>query len=157
MAKTKMTAKIQTVKFKMPIGSPTNQERTHLCGKGVFVGNHKELLVHCLPIYRQKDYPNYQTKKTGPWVVALAKSGLRISATAEKLVFLKLSEAVEFATNIGPLLYMYAFPIMSDDPRTLLEIAKDKKDEVYARPSGEDGPLKVLAKVDGATFIQPQR
>jgi hypothetical protein len=136
--------------FKLPIGSPTNQERTYLTGDGVLCGEDHTLLVHALPVYRQKDYPNYQTRKTGPYVVTLVASGLRISATAQKLVFPKMEDAVKFAEVVGPLFALYGLPIKCDDPRTVLEKAKELKEQVF-------DPMKQLAEAHGAVFIEPQK
>jgi hypothetical protein len=141
---------IKTEEFKVAIGSPTNTERTYLVGEGVFIGEQKELLVHALPVYRQKDYPNYQVRKQGPYVVTLFHSGLRISATAQKLVFPKMEDAVKFAEVIGALFAMYGLPVHSTDPRTVLEKAKELKEQVF-------DPMKQLAESHGAVFIEPQK
>ena len=143
-------SKSEKEEFKMAIGAPTNDVRTYLCGMGTFVGGSRELLVHPLPIYRQKDYPNYQTRKTGPYVVTLFNSGLRISATAEKLVFPKFADAVSFAEAISPFFALYGLPVSSTDPRTVLEKARDLKEQVF-------DPMKKLAETHGAVFIQPQK
>jgi len=137
--------------FKVAIGSPTNQERTYLAGDdGVFVGERKAILVHALPIYRQKDYPVYQARKQGPYVVTLYNSGIRISATAQKLVFPDRDGAVKFAETVGGLFNLFGIPMLSEDPREVLEAAKDKKEQVYE-------PLKAMAESMGAVFIVPQK
>ena len=142
--------KVNKETFKLAIGSPTNQERTYLVGEGVFVGSHKELLIHSLPIYRQKDYPNYQVRKQGPYVITLVNSGLRISATAEKMVFTKMEDAVEFGEVVGAFFALYGLPVSDKDPRTVLEKAKELKEQIFE-------PMKELATKHGATFIQPQK
>ena len=136
--------------FKMAIGSPTNQERTYLCGEGVFCGEGRLLLAHALPIYRQKDYPNYQTRKQGPYVLSLHKCGIRVSATQQKMVFAKLEDAVRFAEALTAFFALFGIPTDNEDPRTVLEAAKEKKDQVYE-------PMKVMAELHGATFIEPQK
>jgi len=143
-------SKIQTETFKLAIGSPTNTERTYLTGEGVYVGANKQLLVHALPVYRQKDYPNYQVRKQGPYVVTLAASGLRISATAQKMVFPKMEDAVKFAEVVGALFDMYGLPVSCTDPRTVLEKGKELKEQVYE-------PMKALAEANGGVFIEPQK
>lgn len=136
-----------TDEFKLPIGSPTNQERTYLTGDGKIVG---ELLVHTLPVYRQKDYPNYKTRKAGPYVVTLMKSGIRISSTAEKLVFAHAKDAIAFAEEVSTLLALYGLPVSTDDPRTVIEKARDMKDQTLPA-------LKELAKRHNASFVAPQQ
>lgn len=141
---------IKREQFKMAIGSPTNQERTFLVGEGVFIGDNRQLLVHTLPIYRQKDYPNYQVRKQGPWVISFTASGLRVSATAEKMVFAKESDAINFGEALMAFFSMFGLPFNSDDPRTVLEKAKELKEQIFE-------PMKALATTHGATFILPQQ
>lgn len=146
-----MSSAFKLEPFKVAIGSPTNQERTYLAGDdGVFIGDNKALLVHALPIYRQKDYPVYQVRKQGPYIVTLVSSGIRISATAQKMVFPKREDAVKFAETVGALFNLFGIPITSEDPREVLEAAKDKKEQVYE-------PLKAMAESMGAVFITPQK
>lgn len=135
--------------FKMAIGSPTNQERTYLTGEGVLVGKSGEVLVHTLPVYRQKDYPNYQVRKQGPYVVSMVKCGLRISATAEKMVFANEEDAVGFAESVVALFALFGLSFNVEDPRPVLEKAKELKEQVYQ-------PMKTLAEQHNAQFIQPQ-
>ena len=146
----RVMSKIKTEAFKVAIGSPTNQERTYLTGEGVYVGDNRSCLVHALPIYRQKDYPNYQVRKTGPYVITMVNSGLRISATSEKMVFEKMEDAVKCAEEIMSLFALYGIPLMSEDPRVLLEEAKKQKEHIYE-------PMKKLAEANGAVFIEPQK
>jgi len=136
--------------FKFAIGSPTNQERTYLCGNGVFIGNDRLVVAHALPIYRQKDYPNYQVRAKGPYVLSCVASGIRISATQQKMVFAKLEDAVKCGELLIGLLAMHGLPLASDDPRTILEWAKEARDGIWE-------PLKLLAMEHGASFVEPQK
>ena len=154
VTKAKIVDGIKTVRgypvetFKMAIGSPTNQERTYLVGDGVFVGDKRQMLVHALPIYKQKDYPNYQVRKRGPYVVSIASSGLRLSATAEKIVFAEMADAVGFAEAVTGLLSMWGLSTMETDPRPQLEKAKAIKESVYEA-------FKALATQFNATMVTP--
>jgi hypothetical protein len=141
-------SKLLTDEFQLAVGSPANQERTYLVGQGKFIGDDKALLVHTLPVYRQKDYPKYQTRKAGPYVVALARCGVRISATNEKMVFAKAEDAINFAAAIGGLFALYGIPLQNDDPRVVLEKSREVKEQILPA-------VKALAKEFGAEFISP--
>ena len=115
--------------FKVKIGAPTNSEQVYLEGDGILCGEH--LVAHALPVYRQKDYPIYKTRKNGPYCVSMRASGLRVSGTNQKLVFQKLEEAAEFGESVAALFALLGFPMSEEDPRKVLEYAKEHREELY--------------------------
>jgi hypothetical protein len=119
--------KVET--FKIKIGAPTNSEQVYLEGDGILCGDH--LVAHALPVYRQKDYPIYKTRKSGPFCVSFKSSGLRVSGTNQKLVFQKLEDAAEFGESVGALFALLGFPMSEEDPRKVLEFAKEHREELY--------------------------
>jgi hypothetical protein len=119
--------KVET--FKIKIGAPTNSEQVYLEGDGILCGDH--LVAHALPVYRQKDYPIYKTRKSGPFCVSFKSSGLRVSGTNQKLVFQKLKDAAEFGESVGALFALLGFPMSEEDPRKVLEFAKEHREELY--------------------------
>lgn len=133
--------------FKIKIGAPTNSEQVYLGGEGIDCGEF--IVAHALPLYRQKDYPNYQTRKTGPFCVSLKASGLRVSGTNQKLVFEKLEHAAEFGTSVASLYALLGFPMSEEDPRKVLEYAKEHRDELYE-------PMCSLAKQYEGHLVTPE-
>lgn len=117
------------VPFKIKIGAPTNTEQVYLEGEGIECGEF--LVAHALPVYRQKDYPCYKARKNGPYCVSLKASGLRISGTNQKLVFEKLEAAAEFGHSVASLYALLGFLMSEEDPRKVLEYAKEHRDELY--------------------------
>ncbi len=115
--------------FKIKIGAPTNSEQVYLTGEGIECGDF--LVAHALPVYRQKDYPNYQTRKDGPYCVSMKASGLRVSGTNQKLVFSNMENAAEFGDAVAALFALLGFPMSEEDPRKVLEYAKEHREELY--------------------------
>jgi len=132
--------------FKIKIGAPTNSEQVYLEGDGIYCGEF--LVAHALPVYRQKDYPNYKTRKAGPYCVSLKASGIRVSGTNEKLVFANLKDAAEFGNSMAALYALLGFPMSEEDPRKVLEYAKDHRDELYE-------PMTSLAKQYKGVLVTP--
>ena len=82
------------VPFRMRI-SPT----TYLNGLGFFCAG-DTLLVHRLPDYSPKKFPEYEVRAEGPYGVSLFKSGLRVNRRerdAQQCRFTTAAEAVHFA------------------------------------------------------------
>ena len=121
--------KLAKAEFKIKIGAPTNSEQVYLAGTGIKC--HDLVIAHALPVYRQKDYPVYQARKNGPYCVSLIPSGLRISGTNQKLVFAKLEPAAEFGVSVANLFALLGFPMSEEDPRKVLEYAKEHREELY--------------------------
>src|SRR5271165_3069677 len=140
MAKTRTT-------FKIKIGAPTNSEQVYLTGEGIECGEF--LVAHALPVYRQKDYPNYQTRKNGPYCVSMKASGLRASGTNQKLVFSKLEDAAEFGESVASLFALLGFPMAEEDPRKVLEYAKEHREELYE-------PMTNLATQYKGVLVTPE-
>lgn len=115
--------------FKIKIGAPTNSEQVYLTGEGIECGDF--LIAHALPVYRQKDYPNYQSRKDGPYCVSMKASGLRVSGTNQKLVFSNMENAAEFGDAVAALFALLGFPMSEEDPRKVLEYAKEHREELY--------------------------
>jgi len=133
--------------FKIKIGAPTNSEQVYLAGEGIECGDY--LVAHALPVYRQKDYPVYQTRKNGPYCVSLKASGLRVSGTNQKLVFSKMEAAAEFGTSVAALYALLGFPMSEEDPRKVLEFAKEHRDELYE-------PMTQLAVQYSGVLVTPE-
>ena len=136
--------KIETLKIK--IGAPTNSEQVWLEGEGVV---HDYTVAHALPVYRQKDYPIYKTRKNGPFCVSMKASGLRISGTNQKLVFPKLENAADFSESVSALFALLGFPMSEEDPRKVLEFAKEHREELY-------DPMVNLATQYGGVLVTPE-
>ncbi len=133
--------------FKIKIGAPTNSEQVYLEGDGILCGEH--LVAHALPVYRQKDYPIYKTRKSGPYCVSMRASGLRVSGTNQKLVFQKLEHAAEFGDSVAALFALLGFPMSEEDPRKVLEYAKEHREEVYE-------PMTNLAVQYSGVLVTPE-
>lgn len=133
--------------FKIKIGAPTNSEQVYLEGEGIQCGDH--IVAHALPVYRQKDYPVYKTRKNGPYCVSLTASGLRVSGTNQKLVFAKLEDAAEFGMSVAGLYALMGFPMSEPDPRKVLEFAKEHRDELYE-------PMTALAVQYKGVLVTPE-
>lgn len=133
--------------FKIKIGAPTNSEQVYLEGDGIGCGDH--VVAHALPVYRQKDYPVYKTRKNGPFCVSMKSSGLRISGTNQKLVFAKLEDAAEFGESVAALFALLGFPMSEEDPRKVLEFAKEHRDELYE-------PMVNLATQYAGVLVTPE-
>jgi hypothetical protein len=133
--------------FKIKIGAPTNTEQVYLEGEGIECGEF--LVAHALPVYRQKDYPVYKTRKNGPYCVSLKASGLRVSGTNQKLVFSKIEPAAEFGTSVATLYALLGFPMSETDPRKVLEYAKEHRDELYV-------PMTELAVQYSGVLVTPE-
>ena len=138
---------MEKVKFSIKIGAPTNSEQVYLEGEGIDCGTY--LVAHALPIYRQKDYPKYQTRKDGPYCVSMKSSGLRVSGTNQKLVFSTMESAAEFGTAVDALFALLGFPISEEDPRKVLEYAKEHREELYE-------PMTNLAVQFGGILVTPE-
>ena len=136
--------KVET--FKIKIGAPTNSEQVYLEGDGVIFGH---TVAHALPVYRQKDYPIYKTRKNGPYCVSYKASGLRVSGTNQKLVFPKLENAADFAQSVEALFSLLGFPASEEDPRKVLEFAKEHREELYE-------PMTNLAVQFGGVLVTPE-
>lgn len=134
--------------FKIKIGAPTNSEQVYLNGEGIECGG-GILIAHALPIYRQKDYPNYQTRKDGPYCVSMKASGLRVSGTNQKLVFSKMEDAAEFGESVSALFALLGFPMSEEDPRKVLEYAKEHREELYE-------PMTTLAVQYKGVLVTPE-
>ena len=100
--------------FKIKIGAPTNSEQVYLEGEGIECGD--ILVAHALPVYRQKDYPIYKTRKNGPYCVSMKASGLRVSGTNQKLVFQKMEDAAEFGDSVAALVCVAWLPHVRGRP-----------------------------------------
>jgi hypothetical protein len=137
--------KIET--FKIKIGAPTNSEQVYLEGDGIECGEF--IVAHALPVYRQKDYPIYKTRKNGPYCVSMKASGLRVSGTNQKLVFSKLEDAAEFGESVSALMALLGFPLSEEDPRKVLEFAKEHRDELY-------DPITNLAAQYSGVLVTPE-
>jgi hypothetical protein len=133
--------------FKIKIGAPTNSEQVYLEGDGIACGEH--LIAHALPVYRQKDYPVYKTRKSGPFCVSIKASGLRVSGTNQKLVFQKMEEAAEFGESVSALFALLGFPLSEEDPRKVLEYAKEHREELYE-------PMTNLATQYKGVLVTPE-
>jgi len=133
--------------FKIKIGAPTNSEQVYLEGEGIACGDH--IVAHALPVYRQKDYPVYKTRSKGPYCVSFIASGLRASGTNQKLVFSKLEQAAEFGMSVASLYALLGFPMSEEDPRKVLEYAKEHRDELYE-------PMCNLAVQYGGVLVTPE-
>lgn len=120
---------LEKAKFKIKIGAPTNSEQVYLAGIGIKCSDFA--IAHALPVYRQKDYPVYQARKAGPYCVSWIASGLRVSGTNEKLVFASLEKAAEFGVSATSMFALLGFPMSEEDPRKVLEYAKEHRDELY--------------------------
>jgi len=142
-----MTSEKKVEVFKIKIGAPTNSEQVYLEGDGIACGDH--VVAHALPIYRQKDYPIYKTRKNGPFCVSMKASGLRISGTNQKLVFAKLEDAAEFGESVAALFALLGFPMSEEDPRKVLEFAKEHRDELYE-------PMTNLATQYRGVLVTPE-
>jgi len=138
---------VEKTTFKIKIGAPTNSEQVYLNGEGIECGDF--LIAHALPIYRQKDYPNYQTRKDGPYCVSMKASGLRVSGTNQKLVFGKMEDAAEFGEAVSSLFALLGFPMSEEDPRKVLEYAKEHREELY-------GPMTSLATQYNGVLVTPE-
>jgi hypothetical protein len=135
------------VQIKIKIGAPTNSEQVYLEGDGVECGEF--VVAHALPVYRQKDYPVYKTRKNGPYCVSLKNSGIRISGTNQKLVFKNLQAAAEFGHSVSGLYALLGFPMSEEDPRKILEFAKEHREELYE-------PMTSLAAQYGGVLVTPE-
>ncbi len=133
--------------FKIKIGAPTNSEQVYLSGDGIECGDF--LIAHALPFYRQKDYPIYQTREDGPYCVSMKASGLRVSGTNQKLVFSKLEDAAEFGDAVAALFALLGFPMSEEDPRKMLEYAKEHREELYV-------PMANLATQYSGVLVTPE-
>jgi len=136
----------ERIKFKIKIGAPTNSEQVYLEGEGIECG---VMIAHALPVYRHKDYPVYQTRTGGPFCVSLKASGLRVSGTNQKLVFSKLEDAAEFGSSVSALYALLGFPVSEEDPRKVLEFAKEKREELYE-------PMTSLAQQYNGVLVTPE-
>lgn len=133
--------------FKIKVGAPTNSEQVYLTGEGIDCGEF--LVAHALPVYRQKDYPNYQVRKNGPFTVSMKASGLRVSGTNQKLVFSKLEDAAEFGESVSSLFALLGFPMGEEDPRKVMEYAKEHREELYE-------PMVQLATQYNGVLVTPE-
>ena len=133
--------------FKIKIGAPTNSEQVFLEGEGILCGEH--IVAHALPVYRQKDYPIYKTRKNGPYCVSMRASGLRVSGTNQKLVFAKIEHAAEFGASVAALFALLGFPMSEEDPRKVLEYAKEHREELYE-------PMTNLATQYEGVLVTPE-
>lgn len=133
--------------FKIKIGAPTNSEQVFLEGEGIACGDF--MVAHALPVYRQKDYPVYKTRKQGPYCVSLTASGIRVSGTNQKLVFAKMEDAAEFGNSVASLYALLGFPVSEPDPRKVLEFAKEHREELY-------GPMVSLAEQYKGVLVTPE-
>ena len=138
--------KLDRLPYKIKIGAPTNSEQVYLAGVGYKCSEY--VIAHALPQYRQKDYPIYQERKTGPYCVSMIASGLRISGTNQKLVFKSLEKAAEFGVSVASLFSLLGFPLSEEDPRKVLEYAKERRDDFY-------DPMNSLATQYGGTIVTP--
>jgi hypothetical protein len=133
--------------FQIKIGAPTNSEQVFLEGEGILCGDH--IVAHALPVYRQKDYPIYKTRKSGPYCVSMRASGLRCSGTNQKLVFAKIEDAAEFGLSVAALFALLGFPMSESDPRKVLEYAKEHREELYE-------PMTNLATQYAGVLVAPE-
>ncbi len=140
-------SKFQIKPFKIKIGAPTNTEQVYLEGDGIECGPH--IIAHALPIYRQKDYPIYKCRKSGPYCVSLTASGLRVSGTNQKLIFGKLDSAAEFGISLGGLYALLGFPLSETDPHIILAFAKEHRDTLYE-------PMTALASQYDGELVTPE-
>lgn len=133
--------------FRIKIGAPTNAEQVYLEGDGIECGDY--LVAHALPVYRQKDYPAYKTRKNGPYCVSMKASGLRVSGTNQKLVFASIKDAAEFGDSVAGLYALLGFPMSEEDPRKVLEFAKEHRAELYE-------PMTALAAQYKGVLVTPE-
>ena len=133
--------------FKIKIGAPTNSEQVYLEGEGILCGEHHRrartagLSAEGLPIYK--------TRKNGPYCVSMRASGLRVSGTNQKLVFAKMEHAAEFGDSVAALFALLGFPMSEEDPRKVLEYAKEHREELYE-------PMTNLAVQYSGVLVTPE-
>jgi len=80
--------------------------------------------------------------------VSLKASGLRVSGTNQKLVFGKLEDAASLARACPRCTRCWA-PVSEEDPRKVLEFAKEKREELYE-------PMTSLAQQYNGVLVTPE-
>jgi len=87
------------------------------------------MIAHALPVYRHKDYPGVSDADGRPVCVA---QGVRPAGERHQpeAVFLETRDAAEFRLERVRAVRAAGFPVSEEDPRKVLEFAKEKREEL---------------------------